>query len=115
MQGSCPSEAGAEARSDIRNSRRDAFIHVSQQPLADTQYPGWAVQPEGAATWGLGSVQGDEVSPGGRVGAGVIYQEFWKRKRGITVLVSSTSGIQWLEPMDVPFDIGASVGLNIAL
>lgn len=31
------------------------------------------------------------------------------------MLVSSTSGVQWLEPMDVPFNTGASAGLNITL
>ena len=49
------------------------------------------------------------------VGAGVTYQEFWKRRRRNTTLVSSAGGIQWLEPMDVPFDTGASAGLNVTL
>lgn len=31
------------------------------------------------------------------------------------MLVSSAGGVQWLQPVDVPFDTGASAGLTIAL
>lgn len=86
MQGSCPRPAGAEAGSDRRDSGGDAFIRVSQRPRSSRA---------GGAGRGWNG-----VSP---------HSRSWCHLPA--VLVSSTGAVQWLEPVGVPVNPGASTGL----